>query len=175
MKLTNKTIHYKLKVADANGRMNEIPNSTDIQLPEVEQLTDSMKGAGIMGEIDMPIMGQIGSMTCTINLRAGGAEASVLMRTGLIKIEVVWLNELMDSTQGTTRIQQNKVFMTALNKKHSAGKIEIGAAMDGSAELEVLVFRQIVDGKETLHVDKLNFKYVVNGVDYMSAIRAALQ
>ncbi len=46
--------------------------------------------------------------------------------------------------------------------------------MDGSVELEVLRYRQVIDGVETLLIDKRNYIYKVNGVDYMEAIRRML-
>jgi phage tail tube protein FII len=65
--------------------------------------------------------------------------------------------------------------MTVINKKYDPGKIEVNAGADGSSEYEVIYYRKIIDGKEVLLIDKFNYKYVVNGKDYMNEIRAALQ
>lgn len=175
MKITNKTISYTLKADDENGKMQLLDDAADVQLPSIEKTTDSIKGAGIMGEIDFPSYGQIGNMSLTINNRADNPKYAVLSRPGAIKIEIVWLNDVFDANSIKIGIQQNKVFITCLNKKYDPGKIEVGAAMEGSSEYEVIQYRKVVDGKEVLLVDKLNFKYVINGKDYMDEIRAALQ
>ena len=68
----------------------------------------------------------------------------------------------------------SKVFITGVNKKYDPGKIENQTTMDGSIEFEVLRYRQIIDGKETLLIDKLNNIFKINGIDYMEKVRAAL-
>jgi P2 family phage contractile tail tube protein len=173
--ISNKTIQYKLKATDTNGKLIQIDDSADLQLPSIEKLTDTVKGAGIMGEVDMPTFGQIGSMTFTVNHRADNGKYAILSRPGEIKFEVVWVTDVFDSNNVRVGLQQHKLFMTCLNKKYDMGKLEVNAAADGSSEFEVLYLRKVVDGKEVLLIDKFNYKYVVNGVDYYAKLRAALQ
>jgi uncharacterized protein len=174
MKISNKTIDYKLKATDENGKLQLIDDSADMQLPSVERQSDTLKGAGILGEVDLPGYG-ISSMTFSVNFKADNGKYAVLSRPGEIKIEIVWVNDVFDSAQNKMVIQSNKIFMTVLNKKYDPGKIEVGSSADGSVEFEVLSFRKIINGKEVLLIDKFNQKYVVNGKDYMEAIRTALQ
>jgi phage tail tube protein FII len=67
-----------------------------------------------------------------------------------------------------------KVFISGINKKYDPGKIETPATMDGSADFEVLRYRQVINGVETLLIDKRNYSYKINGVDYMQKIRSTL-
>ncbi len=174
-KITNKTVNYKLKATNSDGKLEVIDDSADIQLPSIEKLTDTIKGAGILGEVDLPSFGQIASMTLVINNRADTEQYAHLSRPGQINIEIVWVTDRFDSTQSNVGLIQNKAFMTVINKKYDMGKIETNASSDGSSEFEVLTIRKVVDGKEVLLIDKFNYKYVVNGVDYMEKLRAALQ
>jgi uncharacterized protein len=175
MKIMNKTVQYKLKATDTASRLQVVDDSADITLPTIEKLTDTIKGAGIMGEIDMPTFGQIGPMSLAVNFRADNPQYAMLSRPGEIKIEIVWVVDVFDSAQVRVGIQQHKAFMTTVNKTYNPGTIDVNASADGSVELEVLSYRKVVDGKEVLLIDKLNSKYVVNGIDYMDALRAALQ
>lgn len=175
MKIANKTVQYKLKATDQNGRLMLIDDSSDLQLPSIEKLSDTIKGAGIMGEIDMPTFGQIGSMTFAINNRADNQQYAILSRPGEIKVEVVWVTDIFDSNNVKVGLQQNKVFMTVINKKYDMGKIETNASADGSSEFEVVYLRKVIDGKEVLLIDKFNYKYAVNGVDYYDQLRTALE
>ncbi len=175
MKITNKTVDYKLRASDQNEKMMLIDDSADLQLPSIEKLSDTIKGAGILGEVDMPTFGQIGSMVFTVNNRADNAQYAVLSRPGQIKIEVAWATDVFNSSNIKVGIQANKAYMTVINKKYDPGKIEVNAGADGSSEYEVIYYRKIVDGKEVLVIDKFNYKYVVNGKDYMDEVRAALQ
>lgn len=174
-KITNKTINYAFRATDQNEKLVLIDDSADLQLPAVEKMTDTINGAGIMGEIDMPTYGQLGSMTFSVNNRADNPQYAMLSRPGQIKAEVAWVTDVFDSSQVRVGLQANKVFMTMINKKYDPGKIEVNSGADGSSEYEVVYYRKIVDGKEVLLIDKLNYKYVVNGIDYMEAMRAALQ
>ncbi|TCZ73055.1 phage tail protein [Paenibacillus albiflavus] len=174
-KITNKTVQYRLKATDEKGVLQIIDDSSDLQLPSIEKLTDTIKGAGIMGEIDMPTFGQLGSMTLTVNNRADNPQYSMLSRPGEIKFEIAWVVDVFNSNDVKVGLQQNKVFITAVSKKYDMGKLEVNSGADGSSEFEVYYLRKIVDGKEVLLIDKFNYKYVVNGVDYMDALRTALQ
>lgn len=175
MKITNKTVQYKLKATDQNGNLVLIDDSSDLQLPSIEKLTDTIKGAGIMGEIDMPTFGQIGSMTFTVNNRADNAQYAILSRPGEIKFEVIWVTDVFDSNGLKVRLQQNKVFMSGVSKKYDMGKVDVNASADGSSDFEIYYIRKVVDGKEVLLLDKFNYKYVVNGVDFYEQLRTALQ
>jgi P2 family phage contractile tail tube protein len=175
VKISNKTVQYKLKATNEQGRLVLIDDSSDLALPSVEKLTDTISGSGIMGEIDMPTFGQVGSMTFTVNNRADNAQYAMLSRPGEIKFEVVWVVDVFDSNGMRIGLQQNKLFMSGMSKTYNMGAVNVNAAADGSSEFEVYYLRKVVDGKEVLLIDKFNYKYVVNGVDYFTALRTALQ
>jgi P2 family phage contractile tail tube protein len=174
-KITNKTIQYRLRATDQNNQLVLIDDSSDLQLPSIEKLTDTIKGSGIMGEIDLPTFGQLGSMTFAVNNRADNAQYAMLSRPGEIKFEVVWVVDLFDSNATKIGLQQHKVFMTGVSKKYDMGKIDVNSGAEGSSEFEIYYLRKIIDGKEVLLIDKFNYKYAVNGVDYTSELRTALQ
>lgn len=175
MKITNKTIQYKLKATNGAGVLEVIDDSSDLQLPSIEKLTDTLKGAGVMGEVDMPTFGQIGPMSFTVNNRADNPQYAVMSRPGTINFEVVWVVDLFDSNNARVGIQQHKVFMSGISKKYDMGKIDVNAGADGSSEFEIYYLRKVIDGKEVLLIDKFNYKYAVNGIDYTANIRTALQ
>jgi uncharacterized protein len=174
-KIVNKTIDYKFRASNPSDKLVLIDNSADLQLPSIEKMTDTIKGAGILGEIDMPTFGQISSMTFSVNHRADNGQYAMLSRPGAIKAEVTWVTDVLNSSDIKIGLQTHKVFMTMFNKKYDMGKIEVNAGQDGSSEHTVVYVRKLVDGKEVLLIDQLNNKYVVNGKDYMAELRAALQ
>jgi hypothetical protein len=175
MKIANKTVQYRLKATNERGQLVLIDDSADITLPSIEKLTDTIKGAGIMGEIDMPTYGQIGSMPLAINFRADNPNYATLSRPGAIQFEIVWVTDVFDSNNVRVGLQTHKVFCTGLNKTYNPGNVDINAPADGSVEFELTYYRKLVDGREVLLIDKLNFKHVVNGVDYAQQLRTALQ
>ncbi len=149
----------------------EIDDNVSCQLPSIEKATAEITGAGIMGTIDMPMTGQFNSMVFTVNMRSINKNSTTLMKPGIQRLEVRFLRDVMlpDGSMIPT-----KIFITGVNKKYDPGKIENASTMDGSMEFEVLRYRQVIDGVETLLIDKLAYILKINGIDYMSNIRAAL-
>ena len=175
MKFANKTIAYEVNAKNEAGKYELIDNTTDVQLPSIEKLTDTLKGAGILGEVDLPTFGQLASMVLTINHRADNGQFAKLSRPGQIDFMIVWVNDVFDSGGGKIRTQANKAFLSGENKKFDSGKIDVGAGADGTSEFEIYNFTKIVDGKTVLKIEKFNYVYEVNGVDYGKVIKAAFQ
>lgn len=151
----------------------EIADNVSCQLPPIETATSEMRGAGILGTIDMPSTGQINSMVFTINSRSLNKNSADLARPGLHNLELRFVRDALSPT-GQMIPEGAKIFITGVKKSYDPGKVEQGSTMDGSVELEVLRYRQVIDGVETLLIDKRNYIYKVNGVDYMEAIRRML-
>ncbi|MDA3732387.1 phage major tail tube protein [Niameybacter massiliensis] len=151
----------------------EIDDQVSCQLPSIEKPTQEIKGAGIMGPIDMPMTGQVNSMVFSISSRSINSGASELAKPGVQNLELRFIRDIMQA-DGSMIPEGTKIFISGVNKKYDPGKIENGATMDGSIEFEVLRYRQVINGKEVLLIDKLNSIYKINGIDYMEKIRAAL-
>lgn len=151
----------------------EIDDNVSCELPSIELGTSEVKGAGILGSVDMPSPGQVNAMTFTISSRSINKKNAALARPGKQSIELRFVRDVIQA-DGTVIPAGAKVFITGAIKKYGPGKVEQGATMDGSLEYEVLRYRQVIEGKETLLIDKFNYQYVVNGVDYMKKYTAAL-
>ncbi len=155
----------------ADGK--EIDDNVSCQLPSIETQTSELKGAGILGSIDMPVTGQIGSMTLSLSTRSINKNGANLAKPGVQNLELRFARDTVTAS-GETVPQGAKIFLTAVNKKYDPGKVENNSTMDGSIDFEVLRYRQVIDGKETLLIDKQNYIYKVNGIDYMQKVRAVL-
>lgn len=173
MNIGNKTIAFNL-YGKIDDKLKPIREATDVQLPALEAVSDSVKGAGILGEIDWPSMAQPGSMTFVANFRTTGPDVIAISAPIQQEFEVRWVIDKFDSNNIKIGIESHKAFIKCVPKKHDSGKIEPAASMEGSNEYEVFYYRRIVDGKEVLLIDKFNYVYKVNGVDYTSQIMAAL-
>ncbi|MDU5103486.1 phage major tail tube protein [Clostridium butyricum] len=165
--IKNKTIDFSVYVRDS-GSAEKIGNSTDVTLPSVEKITDTIKGSGIMGELDLPSYGQISSMETEISMRVSDDKFATLSASS--QLEYRWVTDAYDTSTGKARIIANKAFLTVANKKADEGKIESGASQDGSLSFEVIAYKRICDGKEILNIDKLNGIYSINGKNMYSDI-----
>lgn len=170
-KIGNKVINYSVYVRE-NNKPHKIGDTSEISLPSIEMLTDSIKGAGIMGEVDFPTMFQTSSMSTEINIRVSNEDMGMLVKAN--DIEVRWVTDVFDTNDIKVGINAHKAFMKCINKKFEEGKISMGEAQDGSLEYEVFAYKRIINGKEILNIDKFNGIYAINGKNLAQDIQAAL-
>ena len=148
--------------------------TADVELPNIEYMTETLSGAGIAGEIEMPAIGQIGSMSTTINFRTQtNAQIDFLEPRGEM-IDVRGSLQQYDSGTGRIVTVPVKVTMNVLPKTAALGKFEVNSTTDSSSELEVTYLKMFINNKEVLEIDKTNYIYKVNGVDYLEEIRQQL-
>jgi len=173
MKLANKTIDYRV-YAEIDNRDRMITNTTDVTLPEIEMKSDTLSGAGILGELDLPSMAQVNAMSFSFSGRSFDKDSAKLAAPIARKFTVRSALEEFDTGKGKSRIVKCKETIIAMTKKFSPGKVAVGESKDVSYEGEVIYFRQERDGVETIEIDKLNNVYKVGGVNYAAAIAEAL-
>lgn len=156
---------------DENG---ELLGTADVQLPDLEYLSDTIKGAGILGEIDTPIFGHLAQMSMTINWRTLSKPAIFLARPGVHQLEFRSATQIQNAGTGEIDISSTKVTVRCMPKKVSLGKMDVGTASDTNNEFQVTYIKIVQDGEVTAEIDKLNYICIINGVDHMAKVREAL-
>lgn len=167
-KYGSKTVNYNL-YHKQNGKMKLLGDTTSLQLPSLEYQSDSMKGAGIMGEMDMPSPSP-GAMTFSVSLRVDGSEAVALGAPTIQELEVRWVTDRLDSSDMTVAVDAHKAIIKGYTKKFDPGKVEAGAAQDVSVDVEVFYYKKVLNGVATVEVDKLNGVLMVGGTDYYKQV-----
>lgn len=173
MQKGNKIVNYSV-YGEINGRLEYLDDTTSVQLPSFEMLSDTMKGAGILGEIDWPSYLGIGAATFAVSMRIDGKQAAFLSSPGVKRFETRWVTDKFDASNAKIGVKSHKVVIVGVPKKYDPGKIETNGTQDGSNEYEVLYYKKVEDGLEIIEIDKLNYIYRVNGVDYAAEIRSLL-
>ena len=169
MKIGNKTINYSVY---ANKR--RIGDTKDVQLPSIEYLTDTLKGSGIIGEVDLPSSYQASSMTLTISNRVSNDPEDITALLSCNDIEIRWVTDVIETTNASLGEIGHKAFIKGMLKKADEGKLEPGAGQDGSYEFEVFYYKRVTDGKTILEIDKLNGIFKINGEDKTRNINSLL-
>jgi P2 family phage contractile tail tube protein len=67
-----------------------------------------------------------------------------------------------------------KVAVITLPKSFNMGNLNVGTNSDSSTEMECTYIKVWFDGKEVVELDKFNYIYRVNGVDYLESVRRDL-
>lgn len=172
-KIATKTIQYSI-YDRTSGKASYVEDTQSYTRPDIEMMSDGISGSGIMGEIDLPTLGQIDSMEISIGLNKTNAKAIEMFAPGAHTVEVRWVTNRLDTATGESQVQANKDIVKFLPKSMSLGDIETNETNEGELTGEVLTFQHIIDGKTVIKIDKLNNVFIVNGKDYSAQIRNAL-
>jgi P2 family phage contractile tail tube protein len=173
MKHGNKTIQYSI-YDRSSGKAEFIADTNNVKRPSFEYMTETLKGAGILGEIDMPTPAQVGAMTYEIAVKRTNAKTISLFEPKTQHIETRWAEDEIDSTSGNVKISANKEIVKGKPKSLDLGSVETNAANENTLALEILYYKYIKDGVVLIEIDKLNNVLIINGKDYTKDLREAL-
>lgn len=168
MKIPDKLIGFRVY------KEGDFIDTADVELPDIEHMTETLTGSGIAGEIETPALGQIASMTTSINFRTQTKKMISFLSPNETMLDVRGSLQDYDSGKGKIVTRGLKVTMSVLPKTVGLGKLEVGNTTDSSSELEVTYLRVMIDNDVLLEIDKANYIYVVDGVDYLEEVRKQL-
>ena len=146
--------------------------SGEIELGELEAITDTIEGAGVLGEIEDPVTGQFSSIKIKIPFAVLYEDLFKLMNT--TKPPQLTLRasmQCMDPSTGETGYYPVKIVVRGKASSTNLGKITKGKKGEPEIELEVLYIKIMINNKTTLELDKLNFRFMLNGTDMLAKIR----
>ena len=147
--------------------------SGEVELPELEAITDTIEGAGILGEIEDPVTGQFSSIKVKIPFAVLYEDLFSLMNTTKTpQLTLRGSMQCMDPTTGATDYYPVKIVIRGKASTTSLGKLAKGKKGEPEIELEVFYLKILINNKTMLELDKLNFKFVLNGVDMLAKIRS---
>lgn len=146
----------------------------DVTLPDLEAMTETVKGAGIAGEVDSPVLGHFQSMTMALNWRVPTKDVVLLAQQKAHSLDCRGSIQIYDAGAGAYKTVGLKVVTKVMPKKTGIGKLDVGTTTDTSNEFEVLYIKVLLDGAEILEIDKYNYICKINGVNYLADVRRNL-
>lgn len=172
--MTLKQIPEKLIAFTVYRNGTESLGTADVTLPTFDSLTQTISGAGILGEIDSPTPGHFGSQTVTLNWRTLDKPLVNLMAPVVHALDFRGAQQVRDTATGDVKTVGCRISIRGTPKSTNLGNMAPNASTESSSELEITYIKIYLDGQAMLELDKLNWKYVVNGIDYTAAIRNQL-
>lgn len=169
----NKVIQYSVGF-ESNKKMLKLMDTTSVQLPSIEFGADSVKGAGILGEAEIPSMHAMSAMTTSI---AGRVDSKHYAAIGLPirrKYEVRWIVDEYNQATGAMSTVRHRAVVAGIAKKRDIGKVETNATMDVAVDIATHYYKHEIDGVVVTEIDQFNGKFIVNGVDYAANVRSFL-
>ena len=146
----------------------------DVELPDLEWMTETVTGAGIAGEIDSPVLGHFKSLALKLKWRTVTGNTTVLAQSKAHHLDLRGSVQRYDAGAGEYKNYPVKVVVKAIPKKVGLGKLEPGKPQDNESEFECVYLKLWIDGEEKIEIDKYNYIAIVDGVDYLADVRTHL-
>ena len=146
----------------------------DIDLAEIGMKASEVEGAGMLGVLDSPTIGQFESMEQEVVFNTLYSSAvDMLSPNEAVNLTFRAAQQTYDKNggyafKGTRVVERGRV------KKFKPGKIEKGESMEASVTLELTYIMIEVDGEQLIEIDKLNGVYKRRGVDMLANIRSLI-
>lgn len=159
----------KYNVYNAGDRL--LGMGDEMTLPDFEASSETVTGAGILGEIDDPTVGYFTNQEMEIPFRVLDGEAvDMLDMTKAVQLEIRGAQQTTNS-EGDIEFRPMRVVVRGRSSKLSTGKVKAGNPMDTSVTLTMLYILIELDGKPVLELDKLNEVFKINGVDVLAKVK----
>ena len=146
----------------------------DVELPELEAVTEEIKGAGLAGVVDAPITGHMASMTLGLNWRTISGNVTLLAQPKAHHLDLRGSVQVYDAASGEYKSEAVKVVAKAIPKKTSLGKFDAGKAMETKSEFEVVYLKITLGDTEVVEIDKFNYVCKIEDVDFLEQVRGDL-
>jgi len=156
-----------------NDNSKLIGVSEEVTLPDLESITETISGPGILGEIDSPTIGHFGSIELTIPFRSATEELyGLCVQNKPVSLTLRAAQQTIDPSTNEVSMIGVRVAVRGRCKSKTGGSMKAGQGLAGSITIECTYLLEEVNDTVMLELDKLNMKYAVNGVDLMEKVRA---
>ena len=152
----------------------EFLGMAEVGLPEISNIVNEVKGAGINGTFESVALGHLEAMTLTLNFRTLVKSAIKLLEPRNHQIDLRVAQQSTENTSGETGVTKVKHVFIVRAKKLSPGKVAPATPADASGEYPVTYWATWIDGEKVLEIDILNFICFVNGKDWLADVKKAL-
>lgn len=145
--------------------------ASELTLPNLEAMSESISGAGILGEIESAIVGHFGSITCELTFRTLNQKSFTLNEPEGRTLTLRASQQINDQGNGGIKHQPVKIVLKTVPKGIDLGKLGVGVMTETKNTFEITYIKVDIDNKEVLLLDKLNFEFRLNGKDYLADVR----
>lgn len=144
-----------------------------IELPQVQQMTETLSGSGIAGEIENPTIGITQSMTAKLSFTSITQEVfKALNWTETALWECYSALQVSDDATSVRDSVPYQITFLGRAKSFPLGSLEQGKKHGNEVEMEITRLEVLLEGKEKLLIDKLAFIYRVDGTDLLQQVRS---
>ena len=153
----------------------DLLGTAQIEMPQVQYMTETLSGSGLAGEIESPTIGLTQSMTCKMTFTSATKDVFDILDWTLQPLFECY--SALQNVDESTSIRESipyQLNIVGRPKNMSLGTMEQGKKLGNVLELEVTRLEILLDGEEQLLIDKINFIHRVKGNDLLVAVRVQM-
>ena len=168
--IPEKIINYKCYIDGKSSATGMV----DVELPDIQYMSETLNGAGIGGEIDSPTLGHFQAMEIGLNFRTLIDENFINFSQRQYALEFRAATQSTDMNSGKITPGKLKVSTRVVPKSLGLGKLEVGKPSGSNQKFACHYLKVEIDNKTVLEIDKINMIFNVNGEDLLAEVRDAL-
>ena len=119
---------------------------SDVELPKFDAMTETIKGAGIAGELESVTIGHFQSMMVKLKWRAVRPATLALLAPVAQTFDIRGSIQLQESGAGVLVTSPLRVAVRGQVKSKNLGKLEPGKPLDAESDVEVAAISIYIDG-----------------------------
>ena len=154
---------------------NRYLGTASVTLPEINNMTQDIKGAGILGEMSMPILGHFEDFEVQLTWRTLFERPLKLMKAQSYQMSLRGGMQHYDAAVGRLQIIPVRIDFRGWVKGTNLGKLEPAEQTETETTFAV-DYIKITEGDKnvTFEFDRFNYVFTADGTDYLTELREAL-
>lgn len=164
---------HKLKnfnvYADGDSYLGQV---SEVTLPPIKTKGEAYRGGGMLGEVDI----DMGLEKLEAEVKYGGIVRGVMRRLGLVGVAGSMLRFVGAYQEDVASgILAAELVTRGRLMELDPGNAKAGDNTEWTGKYTLAYLKWTLNGRVEVEIDMLNNVYVVDGIDRMAGIRAALQ
>lgn len=145
-----------------------------VTLPSLQMITQAVRGAGLAGEIETVLIGQMQAMTVQIQMLTLTKQGIDLMEQRVHTWEFREAQQQVNGQTGMHSVEEVKHIMRTFPKQMDGGTLQPQGTTNPNLAAAVYYWAEYRDGKKVLELDPFNYICYINNHDYLADVRKAL-
>ena len=167
--ISHSVINYKMFEGT-----NEYVGMAQVTLPSLQFMTANVRGAGIAGEIEAVLIGQMQAMQIQFQMLTLSKQAIDLAEPRDHTWEFHEAQQNFDTARHAHAPEHVKHVIIARPKQMDGGTLQPQSASSPNITASVSYWAEYRNGEKVLELDPAGYICYFNGVDYLEPVRAAL-
>ena len=152
----------------------EFVGIAQITLPTLSFMTQEVRGSGLMGAINVPIISELQSMQIQLQMMTLTEQGIHLMEHRIHDWEFREVQQTIENTTAEHDVVDVKHVMKVFPISMDGGTLQPQSVSNPNITASVFYWAEYRDGVKVLELDARNYICFINGKDYAAKIRKAM-